>query len=263
MGYVAGWAGPRLKINGYWYLSPRVESAMFYATGIKSNTALTHRSALVALLLVAPIPSLGVWAAAFAAPGALGSVVWLLAKLGLLLGPVLIWRFAQQQPLRWPEVGRAGLLAGITGGTLLGLIIVLAYWLLARDSLDFSELQSFVTRAGIDSPGKYLGLALYLTLVNSLIEEYVFRWFIFVQLRRLMVTGLALLASALVFTVHHSLVLSVYVPWHFNLLASAGVFSAGLIWSYLCQRYGSIWPAYLCHIGADIGVFMIGYDALF
>ena len=233
------------------------------AIGIQSNTPLSQRSALVALLLVAPIPSLGVWAAAFAAPGVLGSMVWLMAKLGLLLGPVLIWRFVQHQPLRWPELSRAGLVAGLVGGTALGLIIVLAYWLLARDSLDFSELQRFVTQAGIDSPGKYLGLALYLTLVNSLIEEYVFRWFIFVQLSRLLPTGLALLASALVFTVHHSLVLSAYVPWHFNLLASAGVFGGGLIWSYLYQRYGRIWPAYLCHIGADIGVFIIGYDALF
>ena len=117
--------------------------------------------------------------------------------------------------------------------------------------------------AGIDSAIKYFGLVLYLTLINSLIEEYVFRWFMIEQLKKLVPAVAAVLLSALIFMAHHTVVLVAYVPWHFNVLASVGVLTGGLLWSFLYFKYRQIWPSYFSHIGADIGVFLIGYHALF
>lgn len=220
------------------------------------------RLALIAVLLLAPVPSIGVWFAAYADPDGIGPSVWALAKIWLFVFPVLYWRFVQKQPTRiQPKMD--GLLVGAASGGLLAVIIIGSYWLIARPMIDFGSLRTLMTDTGIQTVNQYLMLVLYLTFINSLIEEYVFRWFLFEQLSRLISPLLAVGASGLIFMGHHTLVLTAYIPWQFNLLASLGVLTGGLLWSWLYYRYDRVWPAYLSHIGADIGVFVIGYDAVF
>jgi membrane protease YdiL (CAAX protease family) len=222
-----------------------------------------NKYALIALCLLAPVPTLGVWFAAFSDNPQLGSFIWSAAKVILLLGPIAWWILVQREPLKLPVIKVEGLLIGLISGAVLALVIFSSYWFIARPVMSFEPLQSMLQGVGINSVKSYLLLALYLTLINSLIEEYVFRWFFYSQLERLMPSLAAVFVSALIFTIHHTVVLVAYVPWHFNALASIGVFTGGLIWSYLYYRYGHIWPSYLSHIGADIGVFCIGYHALF
>ena len=224
---------------------------------------LSRNSALLGLLLIAPVPSIGVWFAAFSSNPEFGRLVWSAAKLWLMTGPLVCWVAINRQKVRLPFFDYRGLIAGLLSAILLALVIIIAYWLFARPYVDFTALQSMLTGVGVDSVSKYLLLALYLTLVNSLMEEYVYRWFIYTQLAALIPKMAAVVCSAVIFTLHHTLVLSAYIPWGFNLLASLGVFTGGLIWSCLYARYYRIWPAYISHIGADIGVFVVGYLALY
>ena len=99
-------------------------------------------------------------------------------------------------------------------------------------------------------------------LLNSLLEEYVWRWFVFRKCELLMDRRLAVPFCALPFTVHHTLALTAWVPWQLNLIASLGVFIGGGIWSILYLRYRSIWPPYVCHIFADITIFLIGWELI-
>lgn len=233
------------------------------ATTQPSTSDISRQSALIGLLLIAPVPTVGVWFGALSETGSLGGAIWAVAKVWLLIGPALWWWFAQKQPVRWPKVSGEGLLVGTLSGAVLAIVIFGAYWVIARPNMDFADLSGMLREVGITSVTQYLMLVCYLTLVNALIEEYVFRWFMVTQLSTLVSGRWAVLLSALVFTVHHTLVLTVYVPWHFNLLASLGVFTGALIWSAMFFKYRTVWPSYVSHIGADIGVFLIGYHALF
>jgi membrane protease YdiL (CAAX protease family) len=224
---------------------------------------ITKTTALIALLFLAPIPSIGVWFAAYGEQGTLGSLIWTAAKITLLLGPAVFWFLIQRQPIRLPRVTTNGIKAGFVTAILLASIIFSAYWFIARPYMSFEAMQSVLLNAGIDSIAKYILLVGYLTIINSLIEEYVFRWFFMTQLKQFVPGLLAVFLSAIIFTVHHTVILTAYLPWYFNLLASLGVFTGGLLWSYLYHRYQSIWPGYVSHIGADIGVFVAGYFALF
>lgn len=141
-------------------------------------------------------------------------------------------------------------MAGLTVG---------AYLLLARGGLDPNTMRALLNKAGLTTPARYLSLAAYWIVVNSLMEEYVFRWFVFRQCERLISTHWAMIATALIFTLHHTVALAAYLPWHFNVLSSLGIFAAGLTWSLLYARYRNIWPAYASHALADIGVFAVGY----
>ena len=229
----------------------------------KNSEYFTRRSAILAILCLGPLPTLGVAIAAFGEPGIVGQSVWLFAKLGLLIGPAMWWKFVQRQPCRLSKPSIVGFVPGLISAIALAAIIFLSYWWVARPLLNFNELRAMLAGLGINTKTQYFLLAGYLTLINSFIEEYVFRWFFYRQFQRLMPPVLAVFSAALLFTVHHTVVLAAYIPWYFNALASFGVFSGGLIWSFLYFRYKQIWPAYISHIGADVGVFLIGYHMIF
>ena len=231
------------------------------------------RSALLALLLIAPAPSVGVVVALYGAPGVLGSTLWALAKLWFLVAPALWYLLKNKQPLSWsplqhvsvPAVGKTstGMAAGLLSGLLMAAGIVVGYLMFGKDQFDPAPMRELLHTAGLTSPQRYLVMAAYWTLFNSLVEEYAFRWFLFRQCEQILLVRRAVLAAALIFMVHHSIALSAYVPWNLNVLGSLSIAGAGIVWSGLYARYRSIWPGYLSHICADVAVFAVGYDALF
>lgn len=237
-----------------------------------TSTPASKRSALLALLLIAPAPSVGVAIALYGNPGTLGSLLWAFAKLWFLLGPLLWFVFRDRQTISWSAHSwsplaasqrRAGITAGLVSGALMATTILIGYWLFGKGQFDPAPMRDLLGTAGLSSPERYLLMALYWTLFNSLVEEYAFRWFLYRQCEQLLSPRVAVLLAALIFMIHHTVALSAYVPWHLNALGSLGVLLAGIIWSTLYARYRSIWPAYISHILADVAVFMVGYDALF
>lgn len=232
-----------------------------------SMSSAHRRNAVLALLLFAPAPTVGVAIALYGTPGPLGSALWAFAKLWFLLGPALWFLLKERQPRSWSPLAPAQRLAGLSAGFGSGLLmaggIVGGYYLFGKGHFDPAPMRELLSTAGLSSPARYLLMAAYWTFFNSLVEEYAFRWFLYRQSEQLVSPRHAVLLAAIIFMIHHSVALSAYVPWHLNALASLGVLMAGIIWSLLYARYRSIWPGYLSHILADIAVFAIGYDALF
>jgi membrane protease YdiL (CAAX protease family) len=109
----------------------------------------------------------------------------------------------------------------------------------------------------------YLGLALYLTLVNSLLEEYVWRWFVFRRCEELTSSRTAVVLSGFFFMIHHSIALAAQFRWGVTVGASLSVFLSGMIWSGCYLRYRSIWPGYVSHILADSAIFLVGWWLIF
>ena len=227
-------------------------------------TAVPARSpAVVALLLVAPVPTIGVVAALHAAPGPVGDAVFAAAKLWLLLFPAAWFVLVERGRPGWSRPGRAGLRAGLLLGSAMAAAIVLAYWGVLRDLVDPRPLRQAALEMGLGSPAAYLAGAAAWTVVNSLVEEYVWRWFVLRQLRALLPAAPAILGSAALFTAHHVFALAAYLEPEHVVLGSAAVLAAGACWSWLYLRYESIWPAWISHVVADIAVFVIGWQLLF
>ena len=221
--------------------------------------------AVVALCLFVPAPSIGVMVALHAEMGQLGTLLWGLAKLWLFIGPELWWLCVQRLPWSWspPQLGGFGV------AVVLGLVMVLViwggFWFWGLQYIDLGQLRHKMQVVGLTDPWRYGWVCLYWIAVNSLLEEYVFRFFLYRQCETIVGHGnwVAVLLAALFFTVHHTLALAAYVPWQQNVLASLGVFTAGAIWSALYARYRSIWPGFVCHALADVGVFSVGAYLLF
>lgn len=220
------------------------------------------RRAITALLLLAPVPTLGVLSAMVLAPGPLGRVLFLTAKVWLVGFPLVWWWLVEQ---REPSTGLAaprGVVAGLLAGALMSVAMV-SVGILVLPHIDPAPLQQRAREMGLGTPLGFAAGALGWTLVNSLVEELVYRWFILRQCRALLRPVPAALLQAAIFTAHHALALATYLAPAWTAVASAGVLLAGLVWAFLMLHHRSIWSPWLSHIVADAAVFALGWRLLF
>jgi uncharacterized protein len=225
----------------------------------------SRAAAIVALLLLIPAPTIGVFLAMV--PDATRGLTWgaaayVACKVWILVFPALWLLLVERGRLSLSPVRQGGLKVGALLGVLTSAAIVGAYFVF-HTWIDVDSMREAVERNGIGTPIRYLALVIPLALLNSLIEEYVWRWFVFRKCETLMGGGLAVVVSALLFTVHHIVALKAQTSWDVTLLASLGVFLGGCAWSWMYRRYRSIWPGYISHIIADIAVFGVGWMILF
>jgi membrane protease YdiL (CAAX protease family) len=196
-------------------------------------------------------------------PGPIGQAAYGICKLWMAAFPLAWTLLVDKERLSWSRPRHGGLLTGIVFGLLVGALILAAYVLVGKRWIDADALRLAAQRNGLDSRAVYLGFAAYLILVNSLAEEYVWRWFVFRKCELLLPGWIAVLASAAMFTVHHVFALRAQLGWGVTLLGSAGVFVGGALWSGFYRRYRSIWPGYVCHALVDVAVLVIGWWLIF
>jgi membrane protease YdiL (CAAX protease family) len=230
--------------------------------GLMSDPA-TRTPALLALLLLVPIPSIGSATALWIAPGPLGQAVYFICKLWILVLPV-VWRLrVERGRLSLSPARHGGFVFGAGSGLVLGAAIIASYAGLAAPSVDPDSLRSVATASGFDRPGIYLALAAYFTFVNALLEEYVWRWFVFTRCERLLPRGAAVVVAAAGFTAHHVIVLRSFLPWGLAVWGACGVFAGGVVWNWCYLRYRSIWPGYVSHVLVDAAILSVGWKLLF
>ena len=198
-----------------------------------------------------------------AAPGPLGHTVFLAAKIWLLLFPAAWYLGVERGRASWSPPRKGGLGVGALSGLAILAAIVAGAWLAGVRTMDLAPLRAAVGEMGLGAPGSYLVAAAGWTLANSLMEEYVYRWFVLRQSEHLFSATGAVLMSAAVFTLHHVIAVSQYLNLLHTVLASAGVFIGGAIWAWLYWRYRSIWPGWISHVLADLAVFGVGWWLLF
>jgi len=238
------------------------------------GSASNPRRAVLALLLLVPAPTIGVLFAMHWLPDtALGQSIHVAAKLWLLALPLAWVLWVERGRLRLPRWSWRGMAAGlITGLVTMGMIIG-AWALFGRSLVDVEVMRGKIAEVGLDTPIKYLAFAAAWTFINALLEEYVWRWFVYAKwfevlaclkgrAKAIAVPG-AIALAGLGFVLHHSVAMSLYFDWQANALASLGIFIGSVTWSAIYLRYRNIYAGYVSHIFADIGVFTVGYMVAF
>ncbi len=220
--------------------------------------------ALLALVMHVPAMSIGNYFVLLAMPGTtVGMVVSLLMRIWLVGFPLVWWLKVERGRLSWslPRRGGFGIAAAL--GVIISLIILAAFWWIGRHWVDQAAVKAMAAENHLDRWPIYLLGAVYWCTINSLAEEYVWRWFVFRQFEKLMPGGLAVMAAAAGFTAHHIIALSAYFDWRITALGSLGVFVGGVTWSWLYLRYRSVWPCYVSHAIVDLPIFAIGAWLIF
>lgn len=225
---------------------------------------MAKKSSLIALLLLVPAPSIGILAGMVIAPDHVwGKLVFFISKFWILLIPLFWLTIMDRQKLSWsrPRHGGFGVAAGL--GILISVILFALYFTAGKFLIEPQMLKDMAARTRLANPAIYLAGAAYWILINSVLEEYVWRWFVVRQCNVLMPPRTAIAVSAICFTLHHIIAMQVYLGWLLVIIASLGIFIGGALWSWCYVRYKSIWPGYVSHAIVDIAVFAIGYHLIF
>ena len=151
---------------------------------------------------------------------------------------------------------------GIKFALLLGVlvyVIILGGYQLLKSVFDFSKITGTLTE-NIGVTGKnFIFVSLYISFVNSFLEEFFFRGFAFITLKRITSRKFAYLFSASVFAVYH---IAMMIGW-FNpalfVIVMAGLFAGGIIFNYLNEKSGTVYPSWLVHMFANFAINTIGF----
>lgn len=180
-------------------------------------------------------------------------------KVLMVLAPLVLLRYALPLPKLniHHQPGRA---AGL--GLLSGLAISGAIYLSYLFLLPVLQPSTTLIAAKVDALGiaaYYLPVALGISLLHSLFEEYFWRWYAVGGLANVVAPRTAILLGAAFFSAHHFVVLSQFFPILWTLIFGIGVGVGGLIWSALYRRTGSLLAPWISHALTDGTLFYIGY----
>lgn len=172
--------------------------------------------------------------------------------------PLLMTRLDRElmftQALRFRRKGfvlALGLGLGVYG-------LILGGYFLVRNFFDFSGIAGNLLESTGVSKENFLYVSLYISLVNSLLEELFFRGFLFLNLK-LHSRRFAYLYSAGAFALYHVAMMMGWFGPVLWLLVMAGLFVGGMIFNWLNEMQESIYPSWLVHMFANFAINTIGF----
>ena len=225
----------------------------------------SSKKALIALLLVSFTPTFSIAFSLIISNNELISqIVFVLCKIWIFIVPTYWYFKVENRKFELFKTSNSGVYMGIVSGLGLSTIIV-ATWFILGDSIDKEKMLNELNNTGLTDVRLFIAATFYWIFINSLLEEYVFRWFI--TMRGIDFTGsenVGILLSAFLFTLHHSLALHLLgFEWWQTVMASFGLITAAAVWSWLYVRYKSILVCWISHAICDIAVFGIAYQIIF
>ena len=162
------------------------------------------------------------------------------------------------RPLRQPLCASRRALAAAAAAGLAVFALLLGGFFLLRPVLDLSQLTGTLTAStGVDRQNFPL-VALYISLVNSFLEESFFRGFAFLALASHTSVRTACLFSAGAFALYHVAMTLGWFPLPLLMLVVAGLFLGGCFFNWCAWKSGSLLPSWLIHISADLAICAIG-----
>ena len=221
--------------------------------------------AIAAIALVAFAPSISIiFTLNYNDDESISQIFFMTCKLWLLLAPAYWYLSVEGNAISRSPADKQGLIMGATTGIIMSVIIVLM-WLIFGSTIDVESMLAEMETTGLTDIRIYIAGMFYWIFLNSLLEEYVFRWFVTTKAVDLLGSDIAaIILSASLFTLHHALALHLFgFIWWQTIMASFGLLSAAAIWSWLYIRYKSIWVCWLSHAICDVAVFGIGYLIIF
>ena len=227
------------------------------------STRNEKRRALIGLLLVGIAPTVSVVTGFALKAGLIAAVVFVLTKMWMF-GLPAYWHTkveGGERSYSMPEHG--GWMVSTLLGIGMAVVIAIAYFILGDMLLRNEDLYEILDPFGLTVPWKLALGILFWIFINSVLEEYVFRWFITSKLEQL-VGGKwrPILLSAGIFTLHHTIALAFFIDPLGNALASLGVFIGGVIFSWIYVQYRSVWVAWVAHAIADVAIFAIAWHMI-
>lgn len=138
-------------------------------------------------------------------------------------------------------------------------IIILGGYLLLKNVFDFSKITDTLTNNIGVQKDNFILVSLYISFINSLLEEFFFRGFAFLTLKKVATRRFAYLFSALIFAAYHIAMMIGWFSFGVFAIVMVGLFAGGVIFNFLNEKSGTIYPSWLVHMFANFAINTIGF----
>ena len=137
--------------------------------------------------------------------------------------------------------------------------IILGAYFVIRNFFDFGPIADLlVQNAGVNEK-TFIFVAIYISFVNSLLEEFFFRGFAFLTLKRVTSRKVAYIISSLAFAAYHVAMMEGWFSVGLFMLAMAGLAVGAAIFNYLNEKTGTIYNSWIVHMFANFAINTVGF----
>lgn len=149
------------------------------------------------------------------------------------------------------------LLAFVLGIAVYG--VVLGAYFTFRNVFDFSALTASLNETTGVNKTNFLWVAIYISFINSLLEEFFFRGFAFLTLKEVASRKFAYLLSSLAFALYHIAMMIGWFGIPVVLIALAGLFVGGILFNAFNEKSKNIYLSWLVHMFANFAINTVGF----
>ena len=135
---------------------------------------------------------------------------------------------------------------------------MVAYFL-TKGVFDYTTLVNSLSADQNVSPESFLWIAAYISFGNSLLEEFVFRFFSFLALSECVSKKVAYIFSFSIFAIYHVAMIGSAFPIPLIILSLIGLAVGGMIFNYVDDKNRNIYNSWIIHMFADFAIMTIWY----
>lgn len=136
---------------------------------------------------------------------------------------------------------------------------IVGIFFLIKDQLNVSTIIKELEEKYQVTSSNLIFYGTYIIIVNSFIEEFFFRGFIFLNLKNLNQRFLAYAVSSVSFAIYHIAIFKNWFSISVFLLALFGLITGGLIFDFFDDKPNSFINSWLIHVSADAAIIIIGF----
>ena len=137
------------------------------------------------------------------------------------------------------------------------LILVLFSYFILRQYYDFSVIVPILEKSGINEQNFWL-VSLHISLINSFLEEFFFRGYSFLLLKKSMKKIVAHLFSSIIFALYH---IPIIYNWFSIPILVASIFILavlGMLLNLLNEKSENIYNSWMSHMFVNFGINIVG-----
>ena len=178
-----------------------------------------------------------------------------------LVLPILFFLFNKNDISEFKKLfvfKKKGLLTSIGLGIAVFIVIMGGYFL-TKDLIDYSNVTTSLTESMGITADYFIYVAFYIAIINSFLEEFFFRGYGFITLKKYSSRKFAYLFSSGVFAVYHIGMLIGMFNIGALLLLLAWLVAGGCIFNYLNEKNDNIYSSWFVHMFANFAINTVGF----
>lgn len=157
-------------------------------------------------------------------------------------------------------------LKDVNMGIKIGLIafgVLIALGVFFAPTIDFDSIRQELSEKLHVTVRSFIFVGLYITFVNSLLEELFFRGFLYGFLKRSGWSTVAMFFSSLLFGVYHMAMFQTWLSPGLVILCVIGLIIVGIFFNYINNKTSTFLNSWIIHIIADSAIMLFAFKMLY